>query len=168
MLFRSEDLRSFNRRIVALGERLGKPVCATGDVHFTDPEEEIYRHVLLAAKEFEDADSSNPLYFRTTDEMLEEFSYLGKDKAREVVVDNPKRIADWCDSVRPLPDGLFAPKLKNSDGELKDLVWGKAHRLYGDEPPQIVVDRINAELVDIIRCKYDVIYMSAQDRKSVV
>ncbi len=157
-----EDLRSFNRRIVALGERLGKPVCATGDVHFTDPEEEIYRHVLLAAKEFEDADSPNPLYFRTTDEMLEEFSYLGKDKAREVVVDNPKRIADWCDSVRPLPDGLFAPKLENSDGELKDLVWGKAHRLYGDEPPQIVVDRINAELVDIIRCKYDVIYMSAQ------
>ena len=157
-----EDLRAFNRRVVALGERLNKPVCATGDVHFMDPEDEVYRHVLLAAKEFEDADQPNPLYFRTTDEMLSEFSYLGKEKAHEVVVDNPKLIADWCSHIQPLPDGLFAPKLENSDGELKDLVWGKAHALYGDEPPQIVVDRINAELVDIIRCKYDVIYMSAQ------
>ena len=157
-----EDLRAFNRRVVALGERLGKPVCATGDVHFMEPEDEVYRHVLLAAKEFEDADKPNPLYFRTTGEMLDEFSYLGREKAHEVVIDNPKMIADWCDNVRPLPDGLFAPKLENSDGELKDLVWSKAHRLYGDEPPQIVVDRINAELVDIIRCKYDVIYMSAQ------
>ena len=157
-----EDLRAFNRRIVALGERLGKPVCATGDVHFMEPEDEVYRHVLLAAKEFEDADQPNPLYFRTTDEMLEEFSYLGREKAHEVVVDNPKLVADWCDNVRPLPDGLFAPKLENSDGELKDLVWSKAHRLYGEEPPQIVVDRINAELGDIIRCQYDVIYMSAQ------
>ena len=157
-----EDLRAFNRRVVELGERLGKPVCATGDVHFMEPTDEVYRHVLLAAKEYEDADQPNPLYFRTTDEMMEEFSYLGVEKAHEVVVDNPRLIADWCDNVRPLPDGLFAPKLENSDGELKDLVWGKAHRLYGDEPPQIVVDRINAELVDIIRCKYDVIYMSAQ------
>ena len=157
-----EDLRAFNRRVVALGERLGKPVCATGDVHFMEPTDEVYRHVLLAAKEFEDADSPNPLYFRTTDEMLEEFSYLGAEKAHEVVIDNPNLIADWCGNVRPLPDGLFAPKLENSDGELKDLVWGKAHRLYGDEPPQIVVDRINAELKDIIGCQYDVIYMSAQ------
>ena len=158
----TEDLREFNRRVVALGERLDKPVCATGDVHFMEPEDEIYRHVLLAAKEFEDADQPNPLYFRTTDEMLEEFAYLGKDKAREVVVDNPKLIADWCDNVRPLPDGLFAPKLENSDGELKDLVWGKARELYGENPPQIVTDRINAELKDIIGCQYDVIYMSAQ------
>ncbi len=157
-----EDLRAFNRRVVALGERLDKPVCATGDVHFMEPTDEVYRHVLLAAKEFEDADSPNPLYFRTTGEMLEEFSYLGSEKARKVVVDNPRLIAGWCDNVRPLPDGLFAPKLENSDGELKDLVWGKARRLYGEEPPQVVVDRINAELVDIIRCKYDVIYMSAQ------
>ncbi len=157
-----EDLRNFNRTVVALGERMGKPVCATGDVHFMDPEEEIYRHVLLAAKEFEDADSDNPLYFRTTDEMLREFSYLGEEKAREVVIHNPKMVADWCGNVRPLPDGLFAPKLENSDGELKDLVWGKAKRLYGENPPQIVVDRINAELTDIIGCQYDVIYMSAQ------
>ena len=156
------DLQNFNRRIAALGERLGKPVCATGDVHFMEPEEEVYRHVLLAAKEFENADQPNPLYFRTTDEMLEEFAYLGAEKAHEVVVDNPGLIADWCENVRPLPEGLFAPKLENSDGELKDLVWGKARDLYGEEPPQIVVDRINAELKDIIGCQYDVIYMSAQ------
>ena len=157
-----EDLRNFNRKIVELGRKLGKPVCATGDVHFTDPEEEIYRHILLAAKEFDDADSENPLYFRTTDEMLKEFSYLGEETAHEVVIDNPALVASWCDNVRPLPDGLFTPKLENSEGELKDLVWGKAHALYGENPPQIVVDRINAELKDIIGCHYDVIYMSAQ------
>ena len=157
-----EDLRNFNRKIVELGHKLGKPVCATGDVHFTDPEEEIYRHILLAAKEFDDADSENPLYFRTTDEMLKEFAYLGEETAHEVVIDSPALVASWCDNVRPLPDGLFTPKLENSEGELKDLVWGKAHALYGENPPQIVVDRINAELKDIIGCHYDVIYMSAQ------
>ena len=157
-----EDLRNFNRKIVELGHKLGKPVCATGDVHFTDPEEEIYRHILLAAKEFDDADSENPLYFRTTDEMLKEFAYLGAETAHEVVIDSPALVASWCDNVRPLPDGLFTPKLENSEGELKDLVWGKAHALYGENPPQIVVDRINAELKDIIGCHYDVIYMSAQ------
>ena len=157
-----EDLRGFNRTVVALGEQMGKPVCATGDVHFLDPQDEIYRHVLMAAKEFEDADNDNPLFFRTTDEMLQEFSYLGAEMARKVVIDNPKVVADWCDNVRPLPDGLFAPKLENSEGELRDLVWGKAKFLYGENPPQIVVDRINAELKDIIGCHYDVIYMSAQ------
>ena len=157
-----EDLRDFNRRIVALGERLHKPVCATGDVHFLEPEHEIYRHVLLAAKEFEDADAPNPLYFRTTDEMLEEFSYLGEEKAHYVVVDAPREIASWVDQVRPLPQGLFTPKIENSEGQLRDLVWSKAKRLYGEEPPQIVTDRINAELKDIIGCHYDVIYMSAQ------
>ena len=157
-----DDLRDFNRKVVEIADKLGKPVCATGDVHFMEPEEEIYRHILLAAKEFSDADSANPLYFRTTDEMLQEFSYLGEETARRVVIDAPKVVADWCENVRPLPDGLFAPKLENSDGELRDLVWGKAHRLYGENPPQLIVDRINTELGDIIRCKYDVIYMSAQ------
>jgi DNA polymerase-3 subunit alpha (Gram-positive type) len=157
-----EELRDFNRTIVKLGEEMGKPVCATGDVHFLDPEDEIYRHILLATKGFDDADESMPIYFKTTDEMLEEFSYLGKEKAFEVVVKNTNLIADWCDPIEPLPKGLFAPKLEDSDGELKRLVWGKAHELYGENPPKIVVDRIEAELGDIIRCKYDVIYMSAQ------
>ena len=157
-----EELRDFNRTIVALGKELGKPVCATGDVHFLDPEDEVYRHILLASKGFEDADSSLPIYFKTTDEMLKEFAYLGPETAYEVVVKNTNMIADWCEPINPLPKGLFAPKLENSDGELRRLVWEKAHDLYGENPPQLVVDRINVELGDIIGCKYDVIYMSAQ------
>ena len=120
-----EELRDFNRTIVRLGEEMGKPVCATGDVHFLDPEDEVYRHILLASKGFEDADESLPIYFKTTEEMLQEFAYLGKEKAREVVVTNTNLIADWCDPIDPLPQGLFAPKLEDSDGELKRLVWGK-------------------------------------------
>ena len=157
-----EELRDFNRTIVRLGEEMGKPVCATGDVHFLDPEDEVYRHILLASKGFEDADESLPIYFKTTEEMLQEFAYLGKEKAREVVVTNTNLIADWCDPIDPLPQGLFAPKLEDSDGELKRLVWGKAYELYGENPPKLVTDRIEVELGDIIRCKYDVIYMSAQ------
>ena len=162
MVRTEEELRDFNRAIVALGKELGKPVCATGDVHFLDPEDEIYRHILLASKGFEDADEPLPIYFKTTTEMLEEFAYLGKEKAYEVVVRNTNLVADWCEDVVPLPQGLFAPKIENSAEELTSLVWGKAKALYGEEPPKIVVDRINAELGDIIKCKYDVIYMSAQ------
>ena len=162
MVKTEEELRDFNRTIIQIGKELDKPVCATGDVHFLDPEDEIYRHILLASKGFEDADSELPIYFKTTDEMLEEFSYLGEETAYEVVVKNTNLIANWCDKIDPLPKGLFAPKLEDSDGELKRLVWGKAHELYGENPPQIVVDRLNVELGDIIGCKYDVIYMSAQ------
>ncbi len=157
-----EELRDFNRTIVELAHELGKPVVATGDVHFLDPEDEIYRHILLNTKGFEDADAPNPLYFRTTDEMLREFSYLGEETAREVVVDNTHLIAAWCGDLNPLPNGLFAPKLEDSEGELKRLVWGKAKRLYGEEPPKIVTDRIETELHDILMRHYDVIYMSAQ------
>ena len=157
-----EELREFNRTIVRLGKELGKPVCATGDVHFLDPEDEIYRHILLASKGFEDANEPLPIYFKTTAEMLEEFSYLGEETAREVVVDNTNLIADWCERIDPLPQGLFPPKLENSAGELKQLVWDRVHDLYGDEPPAVVTDRVNVELGDIINCKYDVIYMSAQ------
>ena len=157
-----EELREYNRTIVRLGEELHKPVCATGDVHFQEPEDEIYRRILLATKGFEDCDRENPLYFRTTDEMLEEFSYLGPEKAYEVVVKNPNHIADMCETVRPVPHNLFAPKIKNSVEDLKSLVYGKLHRLYGDNPPEIVTKRVETELGDIINCHYDVIYMSAQ------
>ena len=162
MVRSEEELRDFNRTVVALGEALDKPVCATGDVHFLDPEDELYRHILLASKKMDDADAPLPLYFKTTGEMLEEFAYLGEEKAYEVVVRNTNLVADWCEEVVPLPKGLFAPKIENSAEELTRLVWDKAHALYGEEPPRIVVDRINAELGDIIKCKYDVIYMSAQ------
>ena len=157
-----EELKAYNRTIVRLGEELGKMVVATGDVHFLNPEDEIFRHILLATKGFDDADKPNPLYFRTTDEMLREFSYLGEEKAYEVVVANPNRIADMCETIRPVPHNLFAPKIENSVEDLKDLVYGKLHRLYGDNPPKLFVDRVETELHDIISCHYDVIYMSAQ------
>ena len=157
-----EQLRDFNRTIVRIGQEMGKMVVATGDVHFLNPEDEIFRHILLATKGFEDADKPNPLYFRTTDEMLEEFSYLGEEKAYEIVVTNPNLIADMCETMRPVPHNLFAPKIENSVEDLKELVYGKMHRLYGENPPELIVKRVETELNDIINCHYDVIYMSAQ------
>ncbi len=157
-----EELRQFNRQIVQLGEKLGKKVVATGDVHFLNPEDEIFRHILLATKGFDDCDNPNPLYFRTTDEMLEEFSYLGEEKAREIVITNPNYITDMCETVRPVPHNLFAPSIENSVEDLKSLVYGKFHRLYGENPPELMVRRVETELNDIINCHYDVIYMSAQ------
>ena len=157
-----EELREFNRTIVRLGQALGKPVVATGDVHFLNPEDEIYRHILLATKGFEDCDRPNPLYFRTTDEMLEEFSYLGPQKAYEVVVTNTNLIADMCETMRPVPHNLFAPSIENSVEDLKRLVYDKLHRLYGAHPPELITKRVETELGDIISCHYDVIYMSAQ------
>ena len=157
-----EELRDFNRTIVRLGEELGKPVCATGDVHFQEPEDEVYRHILLASKKFSDADASLPIYFKTTDEMLEEFSYLGPEKAHEVVIDNPRKIADLVEEIELLPPGqLFPPRLENSEQELNDRVWAKCHAMYGENPPQLIVDRLNVELGSILG-KYDVVYMSAQ------
>lgn len=157
-----EQLRDFNRTIVRLGEQLGKMVVATGDVHFLNPEDEIYRHILLATKGFDDADRPNPLYFRTTDDMLQEFSYLGTEKAYEIVVTNPNKIADMCEVLRPVPHNLFAPKIENSVTDLKNLVYGKFRRLYGENPPELFTKRVETELNDIINCHYDVIYMSAQ------
>ena len=157
-----EELRNYNRTVVRLGQELGKPVVATGDVHFLNPEDEIFRHILLATKGFDDADKPNPLYFRTTDDMLREFSYLGEEKAYEVVVTNPNMIADMCETLRPVPHNLFAPKIENSVEDLKNLVYGKLHRLYGENPPELFVKRVDTELNDIITCHYDVIYMSAQ------
>ena len=157
-----EDLRNFNRTVVRLGEELGKPVVATGDVHFLNPEDEIFRHILLATKGFDDCDRENPLYFRTTDDMLREFSYLGEEKAYEVVVKNTNAIADMVETLRPVPHNLFAPKIENSVEDLKALVYGKLHRLYGENPPELITKRVETELHDIINCHYDVIYMSAQ------
>ncbi len=157
-----EDLRDYNRKIVRIGQEMGIPVVATGDVHFLNPEDEIFRHILLATKGFDDCDRDNPLYFRTTDDMLREFAYLGEEKAYEVVVTNPNRIADMVETLRPVPHNLFAPTIENSVEDLKNLVYGKFHRLYGDHPPEMMVKRVETELNDIISCHYDVIYMSAQ------
>ena len=157
-----EQLRQFNREIVALGEKMNKLVVATGDVHFLNPEDEQFRHILLACKGFSDADQPNPLYFRTTDEMLDEFSYLGEEKAQQIVCENPNLIADMCDEIRPVPHNLFAPTIENSVEDLKELVYTRLHQLYGDNPPELIQKRVEAEMTDIINCHYDVIYMSAQ------
>ncbi len=159
-----EELRDLNRRVLALADELHKPTVATGDVHFLDPEDEIFRHVLLVAKDFEDGDKPLPIYFRTTDEMLREFDYLGPERAKEVVITNPQRIAEMCDIVRPLPPAgkLFPPKIENSEQQLKDLVYGRMRELYGENPPEIVTSRVEQELHDILSRHYDVIYMSAQ------
>ena len=157
-----EELKAFNRTVIRLGEDLGKPVCATGDVHFQEPEDEEYRHILLASKKFADANAELPIYFRTTEEMLREFDYLGAEKAEEVVVTNTRRIADLVEPIELLPKGkLFPPRLANSEEDLNRMVWEKAHELYGDPLPQLITDRLNVELNSILG-KYDVVYMSAQ------
>ena len=159
-----EELQNFNRRVVALGKELNKPVAATSDTHFLDPEHEVFRRVLLASKSFDNFNDELPIYFKTTGEMLEEFSYLGEETAYEVVVKNTQMIADMCDIVRPLPPAkkLFAPKLDRSAEDLKELVNNKLTELYGDSPPEIVMSRVETELNDILSRNYDVIYMTAQ------
>jgi len=155
-------LQGYNRTILELGRELNKPVIAASDVHFLDPEDEQYRKILQAAKKFSDADRGCPIYFRTTDEMLAEFEYLGKETAKEVVITNTRAIADMVEPIELLPKELFAPKIENSAQDLKDLVYGKMHRIYGENPPEIVKSRVDTELNTILDHQYDVIYMSAQ------
>ncbi|NLL46787.1 MAG: PolC-type DNA polymerase III [Clostridiales bacterium] len=157
-----EELREYNRKIVRLAKELGKPFVATGDAHFLHPEHEVYRRILLAAKGFSDADRELPLYFKTTDEMLEEFSYLGKEDAYDAVVRYPNEIADMCQEIELLPKKLYPPTIENSAEDLKKLVYDRMHSLYGENPPELITKRINTELGDILESKYDVIYMSAQ------
>ena len=142
-------LQDYNRTILELGRKLDKPVIAASDVHFLDPEDEQYRKILQAAKKFSDADRGCPIYFRTTDEMLAEFEYLGKDVAREVVITNTRAIADQIDEIELLPKDLFPPKIERSAEQLKELVYTKMHRIYGDEPPAIVKDRVDVELARV-------------------
>ena len=158
-----EELQDFNRRVVGLGAAMGKPVVATGDVHFLDPEDEIFRRVLLASKGFEDYNRELPLYFQTTDEMLEEFSYLGEETAYEVVVKNTNLIAEMCEAVRPLPPAktLYSPKIENSAEDLKKLVYDRLEELYGEKPCDLIKNRVETELNDILAQNYDVIYITA-------
>ncbi|MBR6397878.1 MAG: PolC-type DNA polymerase III, partial [Lachnospiraceae bacterium] len=155
-------LEDYNRTILNLGKKLGKPVIAASDVHFLDAEDEQYRKILQAAKKFSDADRDCPIFFRTTDEMLAEFAYLGEETAREVVITNTRAIADQVEEIELLPKDLFPPKIENSAQQLKDLVYEKMHRIYGETPPQIVQERVDVELNTILDHNYDVIYMSAQ------
>ena len=157
-----EYLKEINKKIIALGEKLNKPVVATGDVHFMDPEDEIYRRILEAGQGFKDADNQAPLYLRTTEEMLEEFSYLGEEKAYEVVVTNTNKIADMCEQISPISPEKCPPHIDGCEQTIKDIAYGKAHELYGESLPQIVQDRLEKELNSIIKNGFSVMYIIAQ------
>ena len=157
-----EELMDLNRRIVGLGEQYNKPVCATCDVHFLDPEDEVYRRIIMSSKGFKDADDQAPLYLRTTDEMLREFEYLGSDKAEEVVITNTRKIAAMCERIEPVRPDKCAPVIPNSDETLRSLCYNKAHEMYGENLPKIVVDRLERELNSIISNGFAVMYIIAQ------
>lgn len=158
----AQKLKEFNQTIVRLGEKLKKLVVATGDVHFLDEKDEIFRRILMAGQGFEDADNQAPLYFKTTDEMLEEFSYLGREKAFEVVVTNTNLIAELCENIRPVPKEAFPPEMEGAEEELKRLTVNKATEIYGEPLPTIVEERMNRELGSIIKHGFSVMYMIAQ------
>lgn len=157
-----EDLQELNRRIYNLGKQFNKPVVATCDVHFLDPEDEVYRRIIMAGKGFDDADNQPPLYFRTTDEMLEEFAYLGSDEAKEVVITNTNLIADMIEKISPVRPDKQPPIIENSDETLTNICYDKAHEIYGPELPDIVVKRLEKELNSIITNGFAVMYIIAQ------
>ncbi len=157
-----EDIENINRRIVDLGEQFNKPVAATCDVHFLDPGDEVYRRIIMAGKGFADADNQAPLYLRTTEEMLEEFAYLGSDKAEEVVITNTNRIADMVETISPVRPDKCPPVIEDSDRTLTDICYNKAHEIYGEELPEIVEQRLKRELHSIISNGFAVMYIIAQ------
>ena len=157
-----EELQDINRRIVKLGETFNKLVVATCDVHFLDPEDEVYRRIIMAGKGFKDADDQAPLFLRTTEVMLKEFEYLGSTKAEEVVITNPGKIADMCEKIAPVRPDKCPPVIENSDQMLRDICYTKAHSMYGEELPSIVKERLDRELNSIISNGYAVMYIIAQ------
>ncbi len=158
-----DDLIALNKRVVKLGEQFRKPVVATCDVHFLDPEDEVYRRIIMTGKGFKDADNQAPLYLRTTEEMLDEFAYyLGSEKAEEVVITNTNMIADMCDRIAPVRPDKCPPVIENSDQQLRDICYRKAHEMYGDDLPDIVEARLKRELDSIISNGFAVMYIIAQ------
>lgn len=157
-----DTLKEFNKKIVALGEKLNKPVVATCDVHFMDPQDEIYRRILQAGQKYDDADNQAPLYLRTTNEMLKEFEYLGEEKAYEVVVTNTNKVADMCEKIKPISPEKCPPHIPGCEEDIKNIAYQKAHELYGDPLPEIVQTRLDKELNSIISNGYSVMYIIAQ------
>ena len=157
-----EDIRNFNRKVIHVADAVGKPVVATCDVHFIDPEDARYRAILMAGQGFSDADMQAPLFFRNTEEMLAEFDYLGEDTAKEIVITNPNMIADMIEKIIPIPSGNYPPSLEGADDELTRLCWDKAKSLFGDPVPEYVAKRLEKELTSIIKHGFGVLYMIAQ------
>lgn len=158
----SEDaLKRINKSIVGIGKKLNKPVVATGDVHFLEPHHEIFRRIIQAGQGYEDAESQAPLYFRTTDEMLQDFAYLGEKDARAVVIDNPALINGMIEDLKPVPEGFYPPEIEGADEEVINLAWEKAHSLYGEDLPMIVEERIKRELDSITKHGFSVLYLIA-------
>ena len=157
-----EDLKEINRKIIQLGERFNKPVVGTCDVHFMDPEDEVYRRIIMAGKGFSDADEQAPLYLRTTEEMLEEFEYLGSAKAKEIVIDNPNKIADMIERITPVRPDKCPPVIPDSDKMLREICYNKAHSMYGENLPEVVTERLERELNSIISNGFAVMYIIAQ------
>ena len=157
-----EDIQYFNKKIIHIADKLGKLVVATCDVHFIDPGDSIYRAILMAGQGFPDADKQAPLYLRNTEDMLKEFSYLGEETAKEVVITNPGIIADMTERIVPIPSGNFPPSIDGADEELKKLCWEKTKRLYGDDVPEYVASRLTRELDSIIKHGFGVLYIIAQ------
>ena len=157
-----EDLEALNKKIVQLGELYDKPVCATCDVHFLNPEDEVYRRIIMSGKGFKDADFQPPLYYRTTEEMLKEFDYLSPEKAYEIVVTNTNKVADMCDRISPISDEKCPPHIDGCEDEIRNIAYEKAHKLYGDPLPEIVQTRLDKELNSIISNGYSVMYIIAQ------
>lgn len=157
-----DELKAINKRIYDLGKKYNKITCATGDVHFLEPQDAIFRSIIMTGKGFKDADNQPPLYFKTTDEMLKEFSYLGEDIAREVVITNTNLIADSCEVIKPIPDETYPPKIDGAEDDIKNMTLKKVHDIYGDPLPTVVQKRLDKELNSIINNGYAVLYLIAQ------
>ncbi len=157
-----EELEAINKKIYDLGREINKLTVATCDVHFIDPQDEVFRRIIMAGQGFKDCDNQPPLYFRTTEEMLKEFNYLGKDIANEVVIENTNKIAELIEPVKPIPDETFPPKIEGAEDEIRNMTMNKVHSIYGENLPEVVQKRLDKELNSIINNGYAVLYLIAQ------